>query len=125
RIIAVQIQSANSVFIVSAVPVIVYAFGINKPFALAFQYPLHQLAGGIARINNIVGFVEFVGFGLPAHLIDNAVTVQIFFRIFIVQAVIVIVVRPYLAAVALGSMHIHIDPIRVVDRAQVNGLGIQ
>jgi hypothetical protein len=103
RIVAVEVQAADAVFVEFSIQVVINPFTVNDIISFSLARSLHQTAALIARIKDIIPF-SFLN--LFSHLVTESVSIQILGRVLIQQTVAVRVVGPDRAAVTLGRVEI-------------------
>ena len=122
REVAIELDAADAVLVEEAVAIVVDAFPIDRPaarLALLRVGTLHQ-ARIVARRRERTGRV------LDAHHGDQAVPVQVFRRILVETAVVVVVERRHVAAPGgLQRREHRLGPVRVEPRHDVEHAGRQ
>lgn len=122
RVVAVQVEAADAVLVHATVAIVVHAFGKQEVVALPCAHAAHQAP---ALVQGVHDRITLAGPDMLAQLHDEAVAVEVFGRILIEQAVAVVIVRAYRAAVGLRGQAVHVAAVGVVHRPDVDGACVE
>ena len=82
RIVPMQVESTDPIFVKLVVSVIVDSLGCDHPVTFPFGDAFHQTTARIAWIEGSIPLVLF-GPNLPPNRVDDAIAIQVFWRVLI------------------------------------------